>query len=55
MDSIFYVPESGHACILILLSSDIRSEGNIAVIKKFDYDFLIIFDSISFPHLKKVF
>ena len=30
-----------------LLSSDIRSEGSIAIVKKFDFDFLIIFDSTS--------
>ena len=38
-----------------ILSSDIRSEGNIAIVKIFDFDFLMVFDSISLPHLKKVF
>ena len=45
-------------CIFIntfLLSSDIRSEGSIAIVKKFDLDFLMIFDSISLPHPKNVF
>ena len=31
---------------LFLLSSDIRSEGSIAIVKKFDLDFLMIFYSI---------
>ena len=38
-----------------LLSSDIRSEGSIAIVKKFDFDFFIIFDSISLPQSKNVF
>ena len=38
---------------LYLLSNDIRSEGSITIVKKLDLDFLMIFDSISFPHSKK--
>ena len=37
-----------------LLSSDIRSEGSIAIVKKFDFDFFMVFDSISLPHSKNV-
>ena len=37
-----------------LLSSDIRSEGSIAIVKKFDFDFMI-FDSTSLPQSKNVF
>ena len=36
-----------------LLSSYIRSEGSIAIVKRFDFDFLMIFDSTSLPHSKK--
>ena len=38
-----------------LLSSDVRSEGNIAIVKKFDFDFLMIFGSTSLPQSKNVF
>ena len=40
-----------------LLSSDIRSEGSIAIVKKFDFDFLMIFGSTSLHYnvLKKKF
>ena len=39
-----------------LLSTDIRSEGSIAIIKKFGFDFfLMIFDSTSLPETKNVF
>ena len=38
-----------------LLSSDIRSEGSIAIVKKFDFDFFIIFGSTSLPQSKNVF
>ena len=41
--------------MVFLLSSDIRSEGRIAIVKKFYLDFFMIFDSISLPHPKKVF
>ena len=41
--------------LLFLLSSDIRSEGSIAFVKKFDFDFFIIYDSISLPQSKNVF
>ena len=37
-----------------LPSSDIKSEGSIAIVKKFDFDFLMIFDYISFPQSKKM-
>ena len=33
----------------------IRSEGSIAIVKKFDFDFFMIFDSISLPQPKNVF
>ena len=39
----------------LLLSSNIRSEGSIAIVKKFDFDYFMVFDSISLPHSKKVF
>ena len=38
-----------------LLSSDIRSEGSIAIVKIFDFDFLVIFHSTSLPESKNVF
>ena len=40
-----------------LLWSDIRSEGStgIAIVKKFDFDFFMIFDSTSLPESKNVF
>ena len=38
-----------------LLSNDIRSEGSIAIVKMFDFDFFMIFDSTSLPQSKKVF
>ena len=37
-----------------LLSSDIRSEGSIAIVTKFDFDFLMAFDSTSLPQSKNV-
>ena len=41
-------------CLLyFLLSSDIRSEGSIAIVKIFDFDFLMIFHSTSLPKSKK--
>ena len=39
----------------LLLSSDIRSEGSIAIVKKFDFDFFMIFGSTSLPQSKNVF
>ena len=39
---------------MFLLSSDIRSEGSIAIVKKFDFDFFMIFGS-SLPQFKNVF
>ena len=33
----------------IVLSSDIRSEGSIAIVKKFDFDFFMISGSTSLP------
>ena len=47
--------------VSFLLSSDIRSEGSIAFVKKIDFDFLrfsnffMIFDSTSLPQSKNVF
>ena len=38
-----------------LLSSDIRSEESIAIVKKFDFNFLMIFGSTSLPQPKNVF
>ena len=38
-----------------LLSGDIRSAGNIAIVKKFNFDFLMIFHSTSLPESKNVF
>ena len=38
-----------------LLSGDIRSEGSIAIVKIFDFDFLMIFHSTSLPESKNVF
>ena len=35
-------------------SSDIRSEGSIAIVKKFDFNFFMNFDSTSLPYLKKI-
>ena len=40
---------------LFLLSSDIRSEGSIAIVKIIDFDFLMIFHSTSLPESKNVF
>ena len=37
-----------------LLSSDIRGEGSIAIVKKFDFNFLMIFDSTSLPQSRNV-
>ena len=39
----------------LLLSSDIRSEGSIAIVKIFDFDFLMISHSTSLPESKNVF
>ena len=39
----------------ILLWSDIRSARSIAIFKKFDLDFLMIFDSTALPESKNVF
>ena len=39
----------------LLLSSDITSEGSIAIVKKFDFDFSMIFYSTSLPQNKNVF
>ena len=36
---------------LILLSSDIRSEGSIAIVKIFDFDFLSIFSFYITPRV----
>ena len=41
--------------INFLLSSDIRSEGSIAIVKQFDFDFLMIFGSTFLPQAKNVF
>ena len=41
--------------MLFLLSSDIRSEGSIAIVKKIDLDYLMVYDSISLPHPKMCF
>ena len=41
--------------IIFLFSSDMRSEGSIAIVKKFDFDFFIIFGSTSLPQSKNVF
>ena len=38
-----------------LLSSDIRGERSIAIVKKFDYDFFMTFGSTSLPQSKNVF
>ena len=38
-----------------LLPSDIRSEASTAIVKKFDFDFFMIFDSTSLPQSKNVF
>ena len=40
-------------CLFLLLSSDIRSEASIAIVKKFYFDFFMIFDSTSLPYSKK--
>ena len=42
-------------CSKFFLSSDIRSEGSITIVKIFDYHFLMIFDSTSLPQSKNVF
>ena len=44
-----------HNCPRFLLSSDIRSEGSIAIVKKFDFDFFMIFGSTSLPQSKNTF
>ena len=44
-----------HIYCSCLLSSDIRSSGSIAIAKKFDFDFFMVYDSISLPHSKKLF
>ena len=42
--------------LILLLSSDIRSEGSaIAIVKIFDFGFLMIFHSTSLPQSKNVF
>ena len=41
--------------VTFLLSSDIGSEGSIAIVKIFDFDFLMIFDSRSLPQYKNVY
>ena len=41
--------------VILLLSSDIRSEGSIPIVKIFDFDFLMIFHSTSLPESKNVF
>ena len=46
---------SGNNFYKFLLSSDIMSEGNIAIVKIFDLDFLMIFHSTSLPESKNVF
>ena len=38
-----------------LISSDVRSEGSIAIVKKFDFDFFTIFGSTSPPTVENVF
>ena len=40
---------------LFLLWSEIRSEGSIAIVKKFDLDFCMIFGSTSLTESKNVF
>ena len=37
-----------------LLSSDIKSEGSIAIVKNFNLDFLMNFDYILLPQSKKI-
>ena len=44
-----------HYSCVVLLSSDVRSEGSIAIVKKFDFDFFMIFGSTSLPQSKNVF
>ena len=39
----------------LLLSSDIRSEGSIAIGKILDFDFFMIFHSMSLPESRNVF
>ena len=41
--------------LIFLLSSNIRSEGSIAIVKIFDFDFFMIFHSTSLPESKNVF
>ena len=41
--------------IIFLLSSDVRSEGSIASVKIFDFNFFMIFYSTSLPQHKNVF
>ena len=41
--------------IVFLLSSDIKSVGSIAIVKIFDFDFLMIFHSTSLPESKMCF
>ena len=50
-----HVTERPFSLSLFLLSSDIRSEGSIAIVKKFDFDFLMILGSTSLPQSKNVF
>ena len=40
--------------IIFLLSSDIRSEGNITIVKKFYLDIFMLFYSTSLPQSKNV-
>ena len=40
---------------LFLLSSDIRSDGSIAIVKKLDFDFFMVFDSIPLPYSNTCF
>ena len=45
-----------HCLALFLLSSDIRNEESIAIVKKFDdFDVFMIFGSTSLPQPKNVF
>ena len=52
--SLFYGPPQSND-LSFLLSSDIRSEGSIAIVKIFDFDFFMIFHSTSLPESKNVF
>ena len=44
-----------HLACSFLLLSDIRNEGSIAIVKKFDFDFFMIFGSTSLPQSKNEF